>query len=119
MFYILVLGRLRPQAVTTSQHVPALPNVPTVAESGFAGFDAPAWWAILAPAKTPPGVLKRMNEEVNKALNPEIAKKLSAQGIDILGGTPESARDFIEADRHLGRGGEGQRDLGGLNAWCT
>lgn len=90
-------GRLRPLAVTTSQRAPELPNVPTVAESGFAGFDAPAWWAILAPAKTPPEVIKRMNEEVNKALkNPEIAKKLSAQGIDILGGSPESARVFID-----------------------
>ena len=42
MYYILVLGRLRPLAVTTSQRAPELPNVPTVAESGFAGFDAPA-----------------------------------------------------------------------------
>ncbi len=90
-------GRLRPLAVTTSKRAPELPNVPTVAESGFAGFDAPAWWAILAPAKTPPEVIKRMNEEVGKALkNPEIAKKLGAQGIDILGGTPESARVFID-----------------------
>ncbi|MDW5444025.1 tripartite tricarboxylate transporter substrate binding protein [Polaromonas sp. SM01] len=90
-------GRMRPLAVTTSKRSPDLPNVPTVAESGFAGFDAPAWWAILAPAKTPPEVLKRMNDEVNKALkNPEIAKKLSAQGIDIVGGSPESARVFID-----------------------
>jgi tripartite-type tricarboxylate transporter receptor subunit TctC len=90
-------GRLRPLAVTTSKRAPELPNVPTVAESGFAGFDAPAWWAILAPAKTPPEVIKRMNEEINKALkNPEIAKKLSAQGIDILGGTPDAARVFID-----------------------
>ncbi|HQR99007.1 MULTISPECIES: tripartite tricarboxylate transporter substrate binding protein [unclassified Polaromonas] len=90
-------GRLRPLAVTTSKRAPELPNVPTVAESGFAGFDAPAWWAILAPAKTPPEVLKRMNEEVNKALkNPEIAKKLSAQGIEIVGGSSESARVFID-----------------------
>ena len=89
-------GRLRPLAVTTSKRVPDLPNVPTVAESGFAGFDAPAWWAILAPAKTPPEVLKRMNEEINKALKtPEIAKKLDAQGIDIFGGTPAAADAFI------------------------
>jgi tripartite-type tricarboxylate transporter receptor subunit TctC len=67
-----------------------------MAESGFAGFEAPAWWAILAPAKTPPEVLKRMNEEINKALkNPDIAKKLDAQGIDIIGGTPAAAGVFI------------------------
>ena len=90
-------GRLRPLAVTTSKRAPDLPNVPTLAESGFAGFDAPAWWAILAPAKTPPDVLKRMNEEINKALkNPDIAKKLGDQGIDILGGSPETARVFID-----------------------
>ena len=90
-------GRLRPLAVTTSKRSPELPNVPTVAESGFAGFDAPAWWAIIAPAKTPPEVIKRMNEEINKALkNPDIAKKLSAQGIEIIGGSPEAAGVFIE-----------------------
>ena len=89
--------RMRPLAVTTSKRSPDLPDVPTIAESGFAGFDAPAWWAILAPAKTPPEILKRMNEELNKALrSPEIAKKLDAQGIDVVGGTPEAARVFIE-----------------------
>ncbi len=90
-------GRLRPLAVTTSKRSPDLPNVPTMAESGITGFDAPAWWAILAPAKTPPEILKRMNEEVNKALkNSEIAKKLDAQGIDVVGGSPEIARNFID-----------------------
>jgi tripartite-type tricarboxylate transporter receptor subunit TctC len=89
--------RLRALAVTTSKRSPDLPDVPTLAESGVAGFDAPAWWAILAPAKTPPEILKRMNEEVNKALKtPEIAKKLEAQGIDVVGGSPEVARVFIE-----------------------
>ena len=89
--------RLRPLAVTSSKRAPELPDVPTVAESGFAGFEAPAWWAVLAPAKTPPDILKRMNEELNKALkNPEIAKKLEAQGITVLGGTPQAAQAFIE-----------------------
>jgi tripartite-type tricarboxylate transporter receptor subunit TctC len=90
-------GRLRPLAVTTSKRNPALPNVPTMAESGYPGFEAPAWWALLAPAKTPPDIIKRMNEELNKALkNPDIAKKLDAQGIDVVGGTPEAARTFID-----------------------
>ena len=71
--------------------------MPTIAESGFAGFDAPAWWAVLAPAKTPPDILKRMNEELNKILqNPEIKKRLDSQGIDIVGGTSDAARVFIE-----------------------
>lgn len=89
--------RMRALAVTTSKRAADLPNVPTIAESGFAGFEAPAWWAILAPAKTPPEVIKRMNEELNKALkNPDVAKRLDAQGIDVAGGTPEAARVFIE-----------------------
>ncbi len=89
--------RMRPLAVTTSKRSPDLPDVPTMAESGFPGFEAPAWWAVLAPAKTPPEIVKRMNEELNKILkSPDVAKRLDAQGIDIVGGTPESARVFIE-----------------------
>jgi tripartite-type tricarboxylate transporter receptor subunit TctC len=89
--------RLRPLVVTTSKRSPDLPNVPTVAESGYPGFDAPAWWAVLAPAKTPPDLVRRMNEELNRVLkNPEIAKKLDAQGIDVVGGSSDSARAFID-----------------------
>lgn len=89
--------RLRPLAVTTSKRAAELPDVPTVAESGFPGFDAPAWWAILAPAKTPPDVVRRMNEEINKALKlPDIAAKLAGQGISVIGGAPEVGRTFID-----------------------
>ena len=90
-------GRMRPLAVTTSKRSPDLPNVPTMAESGYPGFEAPAWWAVLAPAKTPPEIVKRMNEELNKVLkSPEIAKKLDAQGIDVVGGTTDAAKVFME-----------------------
>ena len=90
-------GRMRPLAVTTTKRSPDLPNVPTIAENGYPGFEAPAWWAVLASSKTPPEIIKRMNEELNKVLkNPEIAKKLDAQGIDIMGGSSEQARTFIE-----------------------
>jgi tripartite-type tricarboxylate transporter receptor subunit TctC len=90
-------GRMRPLAVTTSKRSPDLPNVPTVAESGYPGFEAPAWWAVLAPAKTPPDILKRMNEALNSVLkNPDIAKKLDAQGIDVIGGSADVARVFID-----------------------
>jgi tripartite-type tricarboxylate transporter receptor subunit TctC len=89
--------RMRPLAVTSPKRSPDLPDVPTVAESGFPGFEAPAWWAVIAPAKTPPEILKRLNEELNKALKaPDIAKKLDAQGIDVVGGAPEAAKLFIE-----------------------
>ena len=90
--------RLRALAVTTSQRSPLLPDVPTVAESGSAGFDAPAWWAVLAPAKTPPDIVQRMNQEINKALRSvDVAGKLAAQGIDLRDSTPAGAQAFIEA----------------------
>ena len=90
-------GRMRPLAVTTTKRAPDLPNVPTIAESGYPGFDAPAWWAVLASSKTPPEIVKRMNEELNKVLkNPDVAKKLDAQGIDIAGGSVDQASAFIE-----------------------
>ncbi|MCD6077296.1 MAG: tctC [Ramlibacter sp.] len=89
--------RLRPLAVTTSKRSPDLPDVPTVAESGYDGFDAPAWWGVLASARTPPEIVRRMNEEINKALKvPEIAAKLEGQGMTIVGGPPDVARSFID-----------------------
>jgi tripartite-type tricarboxylate transporter receptor subunit TctC len=89
--------RMRPLAVTTSKRAAELPDVPTVAESGYPGFDAPAWWAVLAPAKTPPEIVRRMNEELNKALkSPEVATRLAGQGITVTGGSPEVARTFID-----------------------
>jgi tripartite-type tricarboxylate transporter receptor subunit TctC len=89
--------RMRPLAVTTSKRAAELPDVPTVAESGYPGFDAPAWWAVLAPARTPPEIVKRMNEELNKALkSPDVAARLAGQGITVIGGTPDVARGFID-----------------------
>jgi tripartite-type tricarboxylate transporter receptor subunit TctC len=89
--------RLRALAVTTSVRSPNLPDVPTVAESGYPGFDAPAWWAVLAPAKTPPEIVKRMNDEINAVLKqPDVAAKLEAQGIQVHTGTPQAAQQFIE-----------------------
>lgn len=90
-------GRIRPLAVTTAQRHPSLPQVPTLAELGFANFEAPAWWAVIAPAKTPPEIVQRMNAEVNKALQlPDVAAKLAAQGIQVDIGTPAAAQAFVE-----------------------
>lgn len=90
-------GRVRALAVTTAKRSAELPNVPALAEVGYGQFEAPAWWAVLAPAKTPPEIVARMNAEISKALqNPDTAKKLEAQGISLIGGAPETARVFIE-----------------------
>ena len=89
--------RIRPLAVTSLKRVPEFPEIPTIAEAGYPGFEAPAWWALLASAKTPPDIVKRMNEELNKVLqNPEVSQRLSAQGIEISGGSVDKAKTFID-----------------------
>ena len=89
-------GGIIPLVVTTTKRAPGLPNVPTVAESGFPGFNAPAWWAVLAPGKTPPAIVNAMNQAITKALKtPNVADKFKAQGIEIIAGNPEALRDFI------------------------
>jgi tripartite-type tricarboxylate transporter receptor subunit TctC len=89
--------RIRPLAVTTAQRNAALPEVPTLAELGYRNFDAPAWWAVIAPAKTPPELVQRLNAEINKALQtPDVAAKLAAQGIVVSLGTPAQAQAFVE-----------------------
>jgi tripartite-type tricarboxylate transporter receptor subunit TctC len=74
-------GRLRGIAVTGARRDPALPDVPTVAEQGFAGFEALTWFGMMAPAGTPPAIADRMNAEVNRALAvPEVRQRLDAAG---------------------------------------
>jgi len=89
-------GGVIPLVTTTTKRSAALPNVPTISESGFPGFNAPAWWAVLAPGKTPPAIVNAMNQAVAKALKtPAVADKLKAQGIDIVAGNPEVLNNFI------------------------
>ena len=89
-------GSIIPLVITTAKRSASLPNVPTISESGYPGFSAPAWWAVLAPGKTPPAVVDAMNKALNKVLKtPAVAEKFKAQGIQIIGGTPEAAQDFI------------------------
>ncbi|MDH4392618.1 MAG: tripartite tricarboxylate transporter substrate binding protein [Aquabacterium sp.] len=103
--------RLRPLAVTTAQRHPSLPDVPTLAELGFRNFDAPAWWAVIAPAKMAPELVARMNAELNKALQtPDVAAKLAQQGISVQLGTPAQAQAFV--DRQLDTWGKVVRDNG-------
>lgn len=86
-----------PLVVTTTKRAPDLPGVPTVAESGFAGFDAPAWWGVIAPARTPPEIVRRMHAEIARALAaPAVAQRLDQQGIDVVGAGPEAFRAFVD-----------------------
>ncbi len=92
-------GKLRAIAVTSAQRSPALPNIPTIAESGLPGFEASSWFGILAPAGTPPAVVARINADVNQWLQTGEAKeKLLAQGAVPAGGTPEQFAAHIRAE---------------------
>lgn len=83
-------GKLRALAVTSAKRVDDLPQVPTVTESGYSGFEASTWFGLLAPAATPKAVIDRLNAEVNKALQqPELRKQINDSGAEAAGSTPE------------------------------
>jgi tripartite-type tricarboxylate transporter receptor subunit TctC len=85
-------GRLRPLAVTSAARNPSLPEVPTVAESGLAGYEVVSWVGLFAPAGTPPSILARLHAEVTRALaSPAAKERFAAAGADIR---TSSARDF-------------------------
>jgi tripartite-type tricarboxylate transporter receptor subunit TctC len=89
-------GRLRALAVSSTTRLPTLPDVPTVAESGFPGFEADQWYGLVAPAGTPADTIKRFNEAANAALQrPDVAKSLATEGAVPLGGTPKAFGDLI------------------------
>jgi len=92
-------GKLRPLAVTSAKRVDDIPQVPTVGETGYKGFDASTWFGLLAPAGTPKDVIARLNAEFNKALQqPDLRKRLGDEGADPLGGTPAQFADLIRDD---------------------
>jgi tripartite-type tricarboxylate transporter receptor subunit TctC len=95
-------GRVKALAVTSANAVDALPNVQPVAAQGVPGFEALAWWGIFAPAGTPQAIVRRMHEELAKALKvPAVAERLTGQGMMISGGGPEELGRFV--DREVGR----------------
>jgi tripartite-type tricarboxylate transporter receptor subunit TctC len=95
----LQAGTLKAIAVTSEQRVPTLPNVPTVAESGFAGFSTFAWQGMLAPAKTPPEIVARLQSDLKAVLAmPDVSQKLSELGFAAVGSTAQEFTDFIKTD---------------------
>jgi tripartite-type tricarboxylate transporter receptor subunit TctC len=98
-------GTLTALAVTSKERSPVAPDLPTIAESGYPGFDAIAWHGILAPARTPPAIVERLNAEILKALkDPETAKLIEQQAIQIVGNSPQAFADFIKQDIVLWKG---------------
>jgi tripartite-type tricarboxylate transporter receptor subunit TctC len=92
-------GALIALAVTSKERSPVAPDVPTVAESGYPGFDAFAWHGIMAPARTPQPIIDRLNEVIVKALKePETLKLIQAQAIQPVGDSPQAFASFIRQD---------------------
>jgi tripartite-type tricarboxylate transporter receptor subunit TctC len=92
-------GRLRAIAVSGARRSPALPNVPTVAESGLTGFEAGSWYGLLAPAATPRTIVERLNREVLRVLKlPDVRERLLAEAFEIPLDTPEEFAAHIRAD---------------------
>jgi tripartite-type tricarboxylate transporter receptor subunit TctC len=90
-------GKLKPLAVTTAKRVAALPDVPTVAESGLDGFEMVSWYGLWAPANLPPDLVTKLQQEVAKALkSPQVAKALVEYGFTPSGSTPEEFKAYIK-----------------------
>ncbi len=89
-------GKLRALAVTGARRSPLLPDVPTVAESGVKGYEVYEWNVLAAPARTPDAVVTRLSDALRKALaSAEVKARIDALGGEIVGGTPEAARQFV------------------------
>ena len=92
-------GRLRPIAVSAARRSPVLPDVPTIGESGWAGFDANTWYGFFVPAGTPAAVIEKLNRVTNEALRlPGVAERIRTEGGDIVGGTQQAFAQLVAAD---------------------
>jgi tripartite-type tricarboxylate transporter receptor subunit TctC len=95
-------GKLRAIAVGTPQRIASLPNVPTVAESGYKGFESVQWYGILVPAKTPKNIIKRIQEESYKALRtPAVAERFASEDAVIGGGPPAEFAALIAQQQRI------------------
>ncbi len=91
-------GKLRALAVSSARRVPALPDVPTLTELGFPIEDS-TWIGLFLPAGTPPAIVARLNEAVNRALqNPEMKERLDAQAFEGVGGSQREFADYVRAE---------------------
>lgn len=92
-------GRLRPLGVTSKTRAPALPNVPTIAESGVPGYESTAWFTVATSAKVPGPVVQKLNAGLNTVLaNPEVQAKLKDLGMSAVGGSTDSASKFFASE---------------------
>jgi tripartite-type tricarboxylate transporter receptor subunit TctC len=93
---LIKAGRVITIAVTSAQRSKILPNVPTIAESGYPGYDITPWYGIAAPAGTPNAIVRGLSAEIGKIMQlPEMQTALAAQGLDAASSTPERMRDIV------------------------
>jgi tripartite-type tricarboxylate transporter receptor subunit TctC len=92
-------GMLRPLAVSSAQRIPEMPDVPTMIESGFPGFQMLSWTGLMAPAGTPREIIDRIATEISRALrDPGVAARLSTAGVGLVGGNPDDFATTIARD---------------------
>jgi tripartite-type tricarboxylate transporter receptor subunit TctC len=92
-------GKVRALAVTGEKRAQAVPDVPTVAESGIKGYAATNWYGMLAPAATPPAAIERLNRELNAALkSPDVVTQLKDSGIDAAPSAPADFMKFVQSE---------------------
>jgi tripartite-type tricarboxylate transporter receptor subunit TctC len=92
-------GKLRAFAVSSYKRSAAVPDMPTMAESGYPGFDAVPWFGLLAPAGTPPAVIDKLHRETVRVLAlPEVQVSLRTLGLDLIGNTPEEFANVIKTE---------------------
>jgi tripartite-type tricarboxylate transporter receptor subunit TctC len=92
-------GKLRGLAVTTAKRMPAVPHLPPIAEAGVPGFDVSSWYALFAPAKTPPEIIRKMHADTVAALkDPATKERLEQLGVLVVGSTPEQLAAFLKAE---------------------
>jgi tripartite-type tricarboxylate transporter receptor subunit TctC len=92
-------GKLRPLAVTTAKRSRAAPDIPTMQEAGVKGYEVAGWYGMVAPLKTPPAIVDRLNREVVQILHsPEVAPRLAADGSEPVGSTPQQFGQHIRSE---------------------
>ena len=91
-------GKMRPLALTTAMRSPLLPEVTTVAEQGYPGYEASNWYALMAPLNTPAAVIQKLHAEFTRASRvPEVDKRMQSLGVIVVASTPEELRKFVDA----------------------
>ena len=107
-------GKLRALAVTSPKRVAATPDLPTLAEAGFPGFDATASFGLVAPAGTPPAIIDKLHRETVRILAlPEVRKRFAELGSEVIGNSPSEFSAVIRADNPaMGEADQGGRDQG-------